>query len=752
MTEPLVRLPPFHKNQRAVAESDARFKVLVAGRRFGKALSLDTPLLTTSGWKTMGTVRVGDHVFGDDGHPTRVVAATEIMHDHDVFEVTFSDGARIVADADHEWYVHSKAYRKRPHRPAQMLFTTRELYEAGVRVNRTDGRIENRFAVPVAAPLVLPEREFAFDPYSLGVWLGDGTSTDTTITLVEPEIVENFAYPMHQLNDKLWSFAGEPRNHHRGLLRSIGVFDNKHIPEEYFSGSFEQRLALLQGLMDTDGHISKGGHAEFTSVNQRLAEDVLRLALTLGIKATLSVGDAMLNGRFISHKYRVKFSTTLPVVRLKYKLARIKPALKSDTGRRFITDIRPVDSVPVRCIQVDNESHLYLAGESLIPTHNSWLARMLCLDLAINHGKTVWWVSPTYNNVMSHWRATLNMVGDLPTQKNVQHKYLEFNYRGKRGSLTFKSGDRPSNLRGDGLDFVVIDEAAFVDEEVWESVIRPALSDKLGSALLISTPNGTGDWFHRAYLRGLNENEPDWAAFHYPTTENAAIPGIRDEVKAAKRDMSDLKFRQEYMAEFVDYAGGVFFGVTEAAIEPLRTSPYPGIFVAGIDLGRTKDFTVVSILEMLGDDTAKQVHVARFTDVGFSVQEDRISRLLDDWNVGLAHMENVSISMPVVEHLIQSGYPINAVTVGAHNKGNIIERLSANMQRGRLTILSGDSYIGAIQLSELQAYEMSKSPSGVIRYGAKKGWHDDTVMGLALANLALKQRNRQLQRQENPFY
>lgn len=382
----------------------------------------------------------------------------------------------------------------------------------------------------------------------------------------------------------------------------------------------------------------------------------------------------------------------------------------------------------------------------------SWLARMICLDLAINHGKTVWWVSPTYNNVMTHWRATVNMVGELPTYKNVQQKYLEFNYKGKRGSLAFKSGDRPDNLRGEGLDYVVLDEAAFIDSDVWEAVIRPALSDKRGGALIISTPNGTSDWFHKAYLRGLDERDGDWQSFHFPTTANLAIPGIREEVEAAKRDLSDLKFRQEYLAEFVDYAGGVFFGLHDAASEPLITVPYDGDFVAGIDLGRKNDFTVVSIIERTDVDAAKQVCIERFTDVGFSNQSVRIGTILDMWGINQAYMENVSISMPIVETLMEQGYPITPVSVGAHNKGDMVERLSANIQRGKLTILSPDSTIGAIQLSELQAYEMSRTSSGNTRYGAKNGWHDDTVMGLVLANLGLRYKRRNLSFDRNPFY
>lgn len=382
----------------------------------------------------------------------------------------------------------------------------------------------------------------------------------------------------------------------------------------------------------------------------------------------------------------------------------------------------------------------------------SWLARMLCLDRAINHGETVWWISPTYNNVMTHWRATVAMVGDLPTYRNIQSKYLEFHIGGRRGSLAFKSGDRPDNLRGEGLDLAVLDEAAFIDEEVWSAVIRPALSDKVGKALIISTPNGTGDWFHNSYIRGLDDPTGTWKSFNFPTTANLSIPGIATEVKDAKRDLSDLRFRQEYIAEFVDYSGGIFFGLQEAALAEWRDIPeHTGSYIAGIDLGRKNDFTVVSILDT-SKDPVEQVHIERFTEVGFNIQLGRIKTIIDQWGIDKTYMESNSFAMPLVEDLQNAGYSVTPVYVTSGNKTDIIDSLSANMQRGKLRILNTANRLGAIQMSELQAYEMKRSATGHVSYGAKNGWHDDTVMSLALANRGLRFSSIRLVSSTNPFY
>jgi len=383
----------------------------------------------------------------------------------------------------------------------------------------------------------------------------------------------------------------------------------------------------------------------------------------------------------------------------------------------------------------------------------SLFARFLLLDLAINQGKQVWWISPTYGNVWDHWQATLTMVGDLPTNKNVQQKYLEFAYRGRKGSLTFKSGDRPDNLRGSGLDFIVIDEAAFVHPDVWEAVARPALSDKQGGALIISTPNGVGDWYHRAYLRGLDPTYEDWTSFHFPTTANLALPGIAAEVESARRDMLELRFRQEYLAEFVDAAGGVFFGLSEAATAPLLTMPVSGhAYYGGIDVGRRDDFTVIQMIDLLERQKARQVYLERFTSLSFNIQMDRIRRVLDTWDPVAVHMERNSFGMPLVEALQSEGYPIKDFAMSAANKGPMIEKLSVNIQRGRLELLSPDSTEGQIQMSELQAYEMSKTANGFVTYGAKRGWHDDTVTSLAAVNMAIKNKGRGMKVQQNKLF
>jgi hypothetical protein len=162
----------------------------------------------------------------------------------------------------------------------------------------------------------------------------------------------------------------------RAELGAAGLLGNKHIPLAYLRASPAQRLALLRGLMDTDGYCCKGsGDSEFSSTNERLARGARELAISLGLKATLSTGRAKLYGKDCGPKYRVCFMAHLPlaVFRVPRKLVRQREsgAQGARVRRRYIVAVEPAPSVPVRCIAVDSPSRLYLAGEAMIATHNT---------------------------------------------------------------------------------------------------------------------------------------------------------------------------------------------------------------------------------------------------------------------------------------------------------------------------------------------------------------------------------------------
>lgn len=392
--------------QATFRDSAADIVIMGGGAGGGKALDVDTPIPTPAGWTVMGDLVSGDYVFAPDGTACKVLEAHPVQINHRCYEVRFSDGSALIADQDHLW--HTFTYRERINavrrssegrakRRAKRTRTgqgkspwTVALNEArvwpvvpvvgGIRTTneiiatlRTVGGRSNH-SINVSRPLQLPERELPLDPYLLGLWLGDGTRGEGAITTADPEPIcgafTEHGFVVTKRSDKYgYGVLGlAPK------LRQIKVRDRKQVPREYLRASFEQRLALLQGLMDTDGTCDlDDGHVAFDTTNETLKNDVWELILSLGIKAVPQERSAVLNGRIISDAWRIQFVTHLPVFRLDRKLNRQKRSgFRGTHNRRYITAVREVETRSVRCIRVDSPSGCFLAGPTMIPTHNTW--------------------------------------------------------------------------------------------------------------------------------------------------------------------------------------------------------------------------------------------------------------------------------------------------------------------------------------------------------------------------------------------
>jgi replicative DNA helicase len=333
--------------------------VIIAARPgIGKALALDTPLPTPLGWTTMGDVSVGDHLIGADGRPVTVVAMSEIMLGRPCYEVEFCDGAVIVADGSHQWLTEARASRK-----FAAVRTTEEL-AATLRCPIPDGRPNH--SVTNCAPLHLPEASLPVPPYTLGVRLGHGSADPAWLTSVDPEIAARV---------EAEGLVTAPEVH--------GVLGDTHIPVEYLRASRAQRRALLAGLLDTGGSVNRTGSVQFTTADEPLATDVHELIVSLGYGCSTER---------LSTAFTITFTPCDDVFRLHGKQVVHKQRRTSHgtvgAGSLFVMDVRPVPSVPVRCVQVDSEDHLYLAGRSMIPTHNSTLGLDFARSCSVRHGLT----------------------------------------------------------------------------------------------------------------------------------------------------------------------------------------------------------------------------------------------------------------------------------------------------------------------------------------------------------------------------
>jgi deoxycytidine triphosphate deaminase len=351
----------------------------------GKALALDTEVPTPDGWTTMGEIRAGEWVFDPTGAPVRVLGVTGEIQRRPCREIVFSDGTRVVADIYHEWEVRSRYDRNR--RNPYRVLSTAEI-GASLKLGR-----EYNWHVAQTGAVQYPERELPIDPYVLGAWLGDGTSTRAELTTADGEILAELAvagYGVRKTAAPLGYRVGLGSTPHardavtgrytangslQSTLRAAGLLGNKHVPREYLEASVDQRRALLHGLMDTDGYVDKWGRCELTTVGRHLAEAYHELIAGLGFRPVIATKRAMYDGRDCGPKYDVTFTPGEPVFRLPRKLARQKLAGRFKRGRSIVA-VNEVDSVPVRCIQVDDRRGAYLITRSFIPTHNSSLGRL----------------------------------------------------------------------------------------------------------------------------------------------------------------------------------------------------------------------------------------------------------------------------------------------------------------------------------------------------------------------------------------
>ena len=356
----------------------------IVARIEGKALALNTPVPTPGGWRTMGDLGVGDEVFDGDGRPTRVVAVSEVLYGRECFEVVFSDGTAVIADSSHQWEVRTKNDTRRGDPPR--VLTTLEIGRK-LKYSRT----EYNHHVAQAQPVQYPEKDLPVDPYVFGIWIGDGTSTCAQITTADEPVLEQIAAAGYAVAPASGPLAyriggtGQTRDAETGryrangslnsTLRAMGLFGNKHIPTDYLQGSVEQRRALLQGLVDSDGHIDEYGRCELVTMKPPLAIQYCELVSSLGHKSHLTMKTATLDGRACGLAFMVKFTPDQPVARLPRKVVRQKLGGTFRRGRA-ITGVRPVKSRPVRCIEVASPRGVFLITEAFIPTHNSSLGRL----------------------------------------------------------------------------------------------------------------------------------------------------------------------------------------------------------------------------------------------------------------------------------------------------------------------------------------------------------------------------------------
>jgi hypothetical protein len=334
-------------------------------------------------------------------------------------------------------------------------------------------------------------------------------------------------------------------------------------------------------------------------------------------------------------------------------------------------------------------------------------------------GKPVAWFAPNYKLAAPVWRELQNRLHPVARDVSQQERRLELKGGGVLDVWSLDSADRG---RGRAYAAVVLDEAALIPnlENAWQESIRPQLTDFQGSAWFLSTPKGVANYFHTLYRRGEDPAQADWASWRMPTSANPYIAG--EEIAAAKEDLSELAFSQEYEAAFVSWEGAVFRRILDAIAEPPSNVPAVAI---GVDWGRSNDYTVFTAISTRGQVLA----IDRFRGLEYSLQRARLQAFWERLGrLSWIFAEANSVGGPVIEQLRRDGLPVTGFLTTNASKAAAIEALALAFERGAITI-PNDSVL----LGELQAFEARSLPSGWTRYAAPEGLHDDCVMSLALA-------------------
>jgi len=326
-----------------------------------KGLPLETKIPTPTGFTTMGGIKVGDKVFDQKGHQCNVVGKSDVKV-KDCYKIIFDDKTSVICDNEHLW----------------------KMYDGKVKPV-TELKINDK--INVAKAIECDEVDLPIDPYLLGLWLGDGKNRSSEINCGDAEIFQTLINKSFEIGENLEkrkkTLETRTTLNQTGKFRELNLLHNKHIPEIYFRASFNQRLELLQGLMDTDGNVnSVRKQAVFTSCNKKLSDDVKHLLLTLGQRP---------NQVFVTKNSRFTSGTSYRNVKiypLAFKPIDINPFLISGKRDRILkawghgkSSIRRIVSIEVspacqtQCISVDSPDNTYLCTENYIPTHNTGATR-----------------------------------------------------------------------------------------------------------------------------------------------------------------------------------------------------------------------------------------------------------------------------------------------------------------------------------------------------------------------------------------
>jgi len=332
-----------------------------------------------------------------------------------------------------------------------------------------------------------------------------------------------------------------------------------------------------------------------------------------------------------------------------------------------------------------------------------------------------WWVSPTYQNSKIAFRRILELLQDMGAIFKTNRSELRIEFT-NGSSIDFKSADREEGLRGETVDFMVIDEMGMIKRDAYQYALRGTITATRAPVLFIGTPKGK-NLFYELYCKGQDSEEKDYVSFQFSSNESRYFS---NEEWQEVQKLPQKIFEQEYKAKFIDDGGEVFRNVRECIkgdFDEKRLSKKT--YFAGVDLAKSTDYTVICIVDQDGHVCAWD----RFNDISWTIQKERIINLCTRFDAYIL-IDSTGLGDPILDdlslHVRVEGYKFTNIS-----KRQLIENLAIAVERQEVSFPEIPEL-----LNELSVFTFDQTPGGLIRYSAPEGLHDDCVIALALAYYA----------------
>lgn len=703
-----------------------------APTRYGKLIANSIPVLTTKGWKNHGELVVGDYVFNHLGKSVKVIGIAP--KDRADIKITFSNGEEIITNNDHKWLVQHRRWND------WRVVETKWL--ANRTLKWSDGK--KAFKLPKIKPLKFEKRKLPVDPYTLGAWLGDGTTTAPRITIHPDDfdIIKNIPYKVSAKNihnkTGIASFNFWKTDIVKGL-KEIGVVTryggggfkgegNKFIPDIYKFSSVKQRTQLLAGLIDTDGYVRKEyrnngdreGRVIITNTNKRLIDDCVEIVRSLSMRVSITKVKASLSTSGIQGKkdiYYLGFDAELSIPTV---LERKKVYYRKKNKFICIDRIEKIKPAQGNCIKVDSDDGIYLVGKKLIPTHNSETLALALIYCAVFFHVKIPVVAGTEDKakkimeyIVQHlsdntalYSGLINL--DITNIDRLKIQMAKDALRWKDGGWIYITSVESANMIkegqgviGEGGDIVVLEEAGLIKhKEQLSKIIRMPESGRGWGKLIMSGNCIEKSVFEDAY------NNPLYHKVRI-SLKQAIEEGrfTRKELDEKKSQTTSKDWKRFYKVRFPKANEFTYFKPQKYEILPDEMKYYGALDPA---LGEAKKGSRVGIV-VLGLDKKNQAYEA--FSAGLRIKPEEAIRTIfnlpykfERFVVESVQFQKYFLSVIEEKNKLEKKYiPFTGIQQ-ARNKEQRIESMEPHINTGHI-LFKGDGYLW----DEMQDYPDSEN-------------------------------------------